>query len=157
MVSNQPVRPSVPSRSVICGGAAVSQLALHFCFSAIPAGGFWADLVRYAVLEQSPIRDSRRTAAFNFGECVLPTQCCRSILQRFKGRYPSGAGARRAYSRTAGRPFWPFTFFKKATHRLKVRSGALSDSTMSYFPQGLWFHSCGVFQTKNYPAFLFLE
>ena len=93
-------------------------------------------------------RQQRKTAA----DPMLPVEP--SAVQ---GRDPSGAGARRAYSRTAGRPFWPFTFFKKATHRLKVRSGALSDSTMSYFPQGLWFHSCGVFQTKNYPAFLFLE
>ena len=41
-------------------------------------------------------------APFFFGVC--PTQCCRSVPQRFKGRYPSRTVARRAYSRTAGRP-----------------------------------------------------
>jgi hypothetical protein len=45
--STRAVRPSVPSRSVICGGAAVRQLAVDFSSSAETAVGDLADYFRY--------------------------------------------------------------------------------------------------------------
>jgi len=66
-------------------------------------------------------------AAFVSSEGRHPTHCCRSIPQRFKGRYISGAVARRAYSRTAGRPIRTLTFDANLVRNVTVTCQSLGN------------------------------
>jgi len=71
--STRAVRPSVPSRSVICGGAAVRKLAVDFCSSASTAIRVPTSLGRQCVGYRTLDRESRWMAASRSAELTFPT------------------------------------------------------------------------------------